>query len=111
MAKYPISNLSVGKRLMARGVTLLQKIALRMNGNLSYKAYMKLEEIHFDLFFGESLEENILNNTEKAHLACKRHARLVVKTLYPNADVCSARMIRAAARGSFRKNILLNIAL
>jgi len=107
------------KLLVLKTITLVQKTLLKLDdqedmslGEVKYtKLYYKLAKVHFKLYFGTDLVEEILNNTENAHLATKRHSRLVVSALYKNSSSMRKKIIRSAARGSFRKNLILETPL
>ena len=95
------------KSLTLKLIAGAQKLLLRSERPLALKLYMKLARLHFKQTFNSDLEEEVLNNTILSDAACRRHARLVVKVLYKDAPAGTKRMVRAAAKGSFRKNILL----
>ena len=104
-----IIDMKVIKRLKLKIITKIQKILLRSDREILAKLYYFLAKLHFSIYFdGElSLEEEILNNSESGYLAAKRHSRLVVKTLYSESADIRKKMVRAAARGAFVKNIIL----
>jgi len=105
-----MENLGFIRRLVVKLITKVQKLLLRSETELASSAYYALARLHFSLYFkGEkSLEQEILNNTEDGYKAAKRHGRLVINTLYKDSDSVIKRMVRAASRGSFVKNIILN---
>lgn len=117
------------KNILLKLITVVQKRMLKMDAfydslaqldedsvsaaiaQFGFRMYYRLAKLHFKLYFGKDLVQEILNNTEEAHLAVKRHGRLVVKTLYKDSADMKKKMIRHAARGSFRKNLILDTPL
>ena len=112
-----VKNHGLLKSIALRLVNKAQKILLKIDTGIDIgegkaskatELYYFLAKLHFKLHFGTSLEEEILNNTENAHLAVKRHSRLVLMVLFPDASEMRKKVIRHAARGAFRKNLILN---
>lgn len=89
-------------------ITKLQKLLLLFDNQLASKAYYLLAKLHFKMHFGLDLETEVLENSENAYLAAKRHGRLVLKTLHPNAKGIHKKIVKYSSTGIFTKNILLN---
>ena len=99
------------KKLKLKVISIIQKLLLRSESELANKLYYKLAKKHFNIHFGTNLIDEVGNATENAEKAAARHARLVVKVLYSDSTPESKRRLRAAARGSFTKNLLLETEL
>jgi hypothetical protein len=100
------------KKLVMRLITEVQKLLLRVNREFATDLYYRLAKIHFKMHFGTDLETEVLNATDNAYLAAKRHSRLVLKVIYPNAkEDVHKKIVKYAARSTFTKNIILNAKL
>jgi hypothetical protein len=99
------------KKLLLNIITKLQKLLLKSDRKIASDLYYRLAKLHFKLHFGVELENEVLNATDIAYMAAKRHSRLVLKALYPGATGIRYKMVRYASRSSFTKNILLNAKL
>jgi ferritin-like protein len=92
-------------------ITAVQKLLIRSGNKYMQALYYKLAALHFKIHFKKDLLTETLENTEIARFAAKRHSRMVVSVLYSKSDDARKRMIRAAARGSFTKTIILNASI
>lgn len=77
-------DLFIVKRLLARAITKLQKVLITREGDLAFKFYYKLAEMHFRLHYGFSLRAAIktiggpgISNASSLY-AAQRHARLYI---------------------------------
>lgn len=96
------------KELILKLITKVQKLLLRSNTKVATNMYYALAKLHFKIHFGTELEAEVLEATDNAYLAAKRHSRLVLKTLYPNAKGVHRKIVKYSSRSAFTKNILLN---
>lgn len=92
-------------------ITKIQKLLLRSKLKIATNAYYALAKIHFKIHFGLDLSEQVLNDTDFARKAAKRHSVLVSNTLYKDANESTKRMIKSAAKGTFIKNLILSAKL
>lgn len=99
------------KGLQVKLITKVQKLLLRFNNQRATNLYYYLAKLHFKIYTGLVLEEEVLNNTEIGYIAAKRHGRLVLKVLYKDSSQMARKVARYASRGSFIKNILLGSKL
>lgn len=97
------------KQLKLNTISFLQKQLLKINCGFATDMYYELAKKHYLIHFGRNLTGDVCMNVDDAQKAAKRHARLVVKTLYKNSTPDTKKRIRAMARGSFIKNILLQV--
>lgn len=112
-------KLTLLDKIKLKVISKIQKLLLRLDENIDiaitdgalFNLYYSLAHKHFKIYFGKSLEQEILHNSEIGYMAAKRHSRLVIATLYKDSSDMRKKMIRAAARGTFVKNILLNTEL
>ncbi len=105
-----LENMGSLRRLALSLITKVQRFLLKKDTDLATTIYLKLASLHFSLYFEgtKSLSEETLNNTGAAYAAAKRHSRMVISTLYSDSHPIRKRMVRAASKGSFLKNIILN---
>ena len=102
------------KEMVLKIISKVQRVLLKINNNLATELYYYLAKKHYKIYFDQysaDLETDVLNEDFHAHLAARRHARLVVSTLYKNINKQHKRMITRAAKQSFVKNIILNVKL
>ena len=98
-------------KLLAKAITKLQKLLLRSDRKIAVNLYYYLAKLHFKLVLGADLEEETLNNTDKARMAASRHGRLVLKTLYADSSEMHRKVVKHSSQSSFSKNIILNAKL
>lgn len=84
MAIKKINEFGFFMRTAFKILTLLQKRALKLS-NTNY--YYALSKIHFKLYFKKNLLEEMLIGSPEYEAAANRHARMVVKMLYPNIRI------------------------
>ena len=108
-----LSDMTITKRLKLKVITKIQKLLLKSQRVMAVNLYYYLARLHFKIYTDGymTLDGCILNDSEAGYMAARRHARLVVNTLYPDATDAFKKWVRAAARGSFRKNIIINADL
>jgi hypothetical protein len=108
-----LSEMGVMKRLKLKAITKIQKLLLKSQKVLAVNLYYYLARLHFKIYVDGymTLDDCILNDNEAGNMAARRHARLVINSLYPDASDAFKKWVRAAARGSFRKNIIINAVL
>jgi len=104
--KKKLSEFVLPVRLILKAITKVQRqIITWENTNL----YYLLAAWHFKIWFGKSLSDEITKSTDLGGLAAKRHAKLVLKKIYPEVKDNEAKTILAErAMGAFQKNILIN---
>lgn len=108
------------KMLVFKLITFIQKKLLVLDDNEmgdplqeteAHRLYYRFAKLHFKMWFDKDLVEEVLNNSDEAHLAVKRHSRLVINALYKDSNPMRKKIIRNAARGTFRKNLILDTSL
>lgn len=103
--KKNLSDFNFFTRMALRTITSIQKLAIKYDSQFLYYA---LARLHFLIWFGLSLDRAVRKNSYLSKLAARRHATIVVKSIYKNATPKSKARIRRLAQRSFVNNILLN---
>ena len=99
------------KKMSLKIITKIQKILLKSQREIAVDLYYRLAKLHFRIYFGKSLEEEILQDSVIGYRAAMRHSRLVVKVLYSNSSGTARKIAKLSSRASFIKNILLEVKL
>ena len=92
-------------------ITVIQKLLIRSENKTISNLYYKLAALHFKKLTGKDLMNETLMDSDEADDAAQRHADMVASILFKSSHEQYKKIIRAAARGSFKKNIILNASL
>lgn len=106
-----LKDLSLGKRLKLNAITKIQKFLLKRDAKVANTLYYYLAKLHYSVYFDRDLEADIMADTHTAYKAAQRHSRLVAKVLFPEGSEKTINVVKAAARGSFVKNLLLDMPI
>lgn len=99
------------KETVTKLITRVQKVLLKSNRKMALDLYYYLAKKHFKLVLGKDLEREVVYNTDAAHMAAKRHSRLVLRVLYKDSNKMTRKIVRYSSRDSFIKNIILDAKL
>jgi hypothetical protein len=97
--------------MMLKLIDAAQRILIRSENKHISSLYYKLAAMHFKRLHGKDLMEEVMEDSQIADEAADRHANMVADILFKSSLDIRKKIIRAAARGSFKKTIILSASV
>ena len=95
-------------KVLLKLITFFQEATLKQ-ANTDF--YYRLTKIHFKLYFGKSLIEEVMNNSREFKAAQHRHGCMVTSVLWSHSGSGLKQSTFRRAKSSFMKNLILEAPL